>query len=183
MSLKRILGLTLSLLDLIIIIAIFLPFDSTGNFMAVYKPAAILLIVMNAIGFILGAVGFKAEINFTNTGATLFFTGYLLLNSMMNNVTAQFFQNVGISFYVMFIGSIFALIGTILYSFSKDDTSKKNSAPVISKAGGIQQRTNCTYQANGAPVLTCLGCREESLCRTRQIRGSSRSNRSAESVL
>ena len=141
MSLKRILGLTISLMDLIIIIAMFLPYSGSQSLMAASGAAAMPLIVMNAIGFIFGVIGKKSEINYANTGAALFFAVYILLVSINQNAMVEFLQNVGISYYILFVASLFGFLGSAVYSFTSTAPKEKKPAKV-STQGGIQQRTN-----------------------------------------
>ena len=152
MSLKRILGFTISLLDLIIIAAIaIMPYGvnaSTGvyeSLLSVSKAPAIVLIVFSAIGFLFGILGKKVEINYANIGASLFYTLSVFVSTIMSGTLTSLFQNAGLGYHVIFVASIFGFAGTVIYAFSKD--SNETSKPKVSVVGntqnsGMQQRTN-----------------------------------------
>ena len=147
MSLKRVLGLSLSLLDLIVIVSLFLPYSAgKGLFFASDSAmiSAIILLVMSAIGFLFGIIGKNVEINYANFGAATFYGLSILVTVIQAGATADFFKNVQFGFYVFMFGAVFGLIGSLVYNLTKGPDKSNKTVTVVngSNNNGVQQRTN-----------------------------------------
>ena len=151
MSLKRILGFTISLMDLIIIAAVALmPYGvnaTTGvyeSLLSISLAPALVLIIFHAIGFLFGILGKKVEINFVPLGASLFYTLSVFVGTIISGTLTSLFQNAGMGYHVIFVASIFGMVGTVIHDLSSDDKSPKPAVTVMgnSNPNGVQQRTN-----------------------------------------
>lgn len=141
MSTRRVLGFTISLLQLIIIVALFLPFASNVNAFTALKPISFVMIGFSAIGLILGIIGAKVELNYISVGVILTELITTIVASLMEG--SQVTLNFG--FFAIAVLTLFVLIGTFIYGFMvKGVSPKKQKVTVVNG----QQKQNGTQRTN-----------------------------------
>ena len=149
MSTRRVLGFTISLLQLIIIVAMFLPFANNYNALNALKPLSYIMIGFSALGLILGIIGAKVELNYIFVGISI----TELATTIVAMVTSGGQLSVGFGFIAIAVLTFFVLIGTFIHSFfSKGVSSKKGKKVTV--VNGQQQTGMKTNSLNmNMPII------------------------------
>ncbi len=144
MSTRRVLGFTISLLQLIIIVAMFLPFANNFNAFNALKPLSYVMIGFSALGLLLGIIGAKVELNYIFVGVSI----TELATTVIAMVTSGGKLSLGFGFIAIAVLTLFVLIGTFIHGFfAKGATSKKGKKVTVVN-GGQQQNGMKTNSLN-----------------------------------
>ena len=113
MSTRRVLGFTISLLQLIIIVAMFLPFANNYTAFDGLKPLSFLMIGFSALGLILGIIGVKVELNYISVGVSI----TELVTTLIAMTKAGGQLSIGFGFIAIAVLTLFVLIATFIHGF------------------------------------------------------------------
>ncbi len=148
MSTRRVLGFTIALLDIILVVATFLPYAYLAeNFnvsMFKYYGASIYPIyAFLLVGIITAIIDKKAELNFLAAGALLEITVAQLIGAFSVEGAFSLFQ---FGFYVTIAVSVFQTVACIIHTCLPEGPKKKKKVTQVNQQttvnNGVQQRTN-----------------------------------------
>jgi len=136
MTTRRVLGFTISLLQLILIVSMFLPFANNYTAFEALKPLSFLMIGFSALGFLLGIIGAKVELNYISVGVSI----TELVTTLIAMITQGGQLSIGFGFIAIAVLTFFILIATFIHSFFAKGVSPKKGKKVTVVNGGQTQQ-------------------------------------------